>query len=66
MNNSLRYFFKFINKLCVVYLVFAVAMLLFLCLDEGFEDFSFSMQRFFLVFGIPVLIFFLTRYLSKG
>ena len=66
MNNSLRFFLKFINKLCIVYIFFAVAMLFFLILDEGFDGIDFSMKRFFFVFGIPALIFFLTKYLVNG
>jgi hypothetical protein len=65
MNNDFKLFFKFINKLCIVYLFVFVFMMFFLILNEGFNDFDFSIKKFIFVLGIPISVFFLTKFLVK-
>lgn len=65
MNKPWSLFLKCIKKLCIVYFVFAIVMLLFLILDEGLKGFHFSLKKTFMVYGFPAFIFFLTKYLIK-
>ena len=69
MNPHLSFFLKrvikYINTLCVVYLLFFFVFSFVYVLKRNIDYANFSFKKVILTIGIPIVIFFITMYINK-